>query len=386
MKVVAGSLCIGFVGAAAIAGMAVAQNAPMSAAYRVTPVPDNSGRLVDFVSGQATCDGGAAVPVRVERPLPVWGNGMPGSRPLPIDVKFRIDAEGRPLSIAREDTQGMHGRGPYLYHSSDDVLPAFTAWRFAAGQARTGCRMRFEPVAVPVAEAPAPLLRRYYVSPHQRRAEERELFARLHPADTNCIDAGVPQIRLRAYPAFDDIPQPAGTWSYSMTGFDIDRSGKPVRVRLIDSGGNAVLDREAVAAVRRSRFAPEARRGCTYPYHRNASVPMAAPASPSEDSFKPADARCTGTNLTFPAPLRFPTGFEQRQIEGWAIIGYDVAPWGVTGNVRVLAAEPAAAFGEQARSVIQQAREAASPYGKTGCVDVVRFVIGKGRGPVSEGE
>ena len=34
-----------------------------------------------------------------------------------------------------------------------------------------------------------------------------------------------------------------------------------------------------------------------------------------------------------------------RAIEGWAVIAFDVAPWGGTGNVRVVASEPAADFG-----------------------------------------
>ncbi|MBB5709028.1 TonB family protein [Sphingomonas xinjiangensis] len=379
-----GILALPWIGAAGLAGAALAQNGIPVAPHAGPPV-SSTGFVVDFEVGQVSCDGGVAVPVRVERPFPVWAEGMPGSRTQPIEMAFRIDAEGRPLSIVRQQRPSAAVR--VLYISSEDVLPAFAAWRFAAGQARTGCRMRFDPVAAPIATASPTLLRRYYVSPHQRRPQERQLFARLHPADTNCIEAGVPQVRLRAYPAFEDIPQPSGTWSYSMTGFDIDASGKPVRVQLTESNGNAVLDREALAAIRRSRFAPEARHGCTYPYYRYSTTAMTGPAMPPKASFKAADARCPDETIdwAFLPPLRFPQGFERRRIEGWAIVGYDVAPWGVTGNVRVLAAEPAAAFGEQAQRVIQQARQPASSTGASGCVDVVRFVIAEGRGPINEG-
>lgn len=371
MKIVSGLLVIGAVG---LAGAVGAQEAYPSARITPHPSPATTGMIVDFVPGAVACDGGAAVPVAAERPFPVRAEGPDGARPVPMTVTFRIDAEGRPLGIARGS--GMFAV-PHLYHPSEDVLPAFAAWRFAAGQPRTGCRMRFEPVAVPALEAPLALLRRYYVAPHQRGADAAALFRRLHPIDTDCVGTGAPRVRLRAFPDFDAIPQAPGTWSYSMTGFDIDRSGKPVRVRLTESGGNAALDRQSVAAVKRSRFAPEARQGCTYPYWRRATQPLSAPAMPDKTRFVPAEAQCpeSDTGWTTMPKLRFPAGFERRRIEGWALIGYDVAPWGATGNVRVLAAEPAAAFGEQADRIIQSARQAASPTGRSGCVDLVRFVM-----------
>ena len=370
---------------AALAGGAVAQSVTPASRVSIVPAPPAStGFVVDFVAGQVQCDDGPAVAVRAERPFPVRAEGIAGSRTLPIDLTFRIDAEGRPLSIARVERQGFSG--PHLYHPSEDVLPAFAAWRFAGGRARTGCRLRFDPVAVPIGEASVSLLRRYRVAPHMGGSNEAAVFRRIHAPDSNCIEGGIPQVRMRAFPAFETVPQAPGTWSYSMTGFDIDRAGQPVRVQLLESGGNAVLDRQALAAIRRSRFAPAARHGCTYPYYRQSTTVVAAPAAPDEATFRPKDAQCPETALTFPAPLRFPAGFERRRIEGWAIIGYDVAPWGVTGNVRVLAAEPVAAFGEQAQRVIQSAHQAAAGTGRTGCVDIVRFVMAKGAEPVGEGE
>ena len=73
--------------------------------------------------------------------------------------------------------------------------------------------------------------------------------------------------------------------------------------------------------------------------------------------------------------LVFRGGFLQRRVVGWALIGYDVAPWGQTGNVRVLAAEPAAAFGEQALNIVRSARKETADTGMTGCVTMVRFVM-----------
>ena len=58
------------------------------------------------------------------------------------------------------------------------------------------------------------------------------------------------------------------------------------------------------------------------------------------------------------------------------MVAYDVAPWGEPGNIRVLASEPAEAFGTQAGNVIRTARLAPTQAGHTGCVDRVRFVMG----------
>jgi TonB family protein len=75
------------------------------------------------------------------------------------------------------------------------------------------------------------------------------------------------------------------------------------------------------------------------------------------------------------APLVFPENFRRRSIEGWAVIRYDVAPWGQTGNVRVAEAQPAAGFGDAARSIVQLSTRRPSAYGYTGCLELVRFVL-----------
>jgi len=48
------------------------------------------------------------------------------------------------------------------------------------------------------------------------------------------------------------------------------------------------------------------------------------------------------TVLSLPPLMPFPSRFRRRAIEGWSEIGFDVAPWRATGNVRVLASTPAA--------------------------------------------
>ena len=78
--------------------------------------------------------------------------------------------------------------------------------------------------------------------------------------------------------------------------------------------------------------------------------------------------------------MNFPEPFRRRPFEGWAVVRYDVAPWGATGNIEVLASEPAAAFGEQAKRVIASATKAPLSSGMAGCVDRVLFRLPEGTG------
>lgn len=366
-------------GATLIAAAASAQDMPVVRVPPMVPpappMPNSTPMLVEFVPGPAQCEEGAITPVAIEPPFPVHAMGS-NKEPLPpIAITFAVDASGRPISIAREASRDFER--PRLYYAEEDLLPSFAASRFPGGKPHAKCRITYQPRAATVAEAPLRLVQRYFVAPHTRQPSDRELFKRLHPADTNCIGPGTPKLRVRAYPAFEEIPLAPGTWAFAMTAFDIDAAGKPVNVRIIGSDGNARLDRASIAAVQQSRFAPEARKGCTYPYYRRHEKPLAPPIMPDRASFIPADARCAGTDTgwTTKPPLFFPNGFTRRAVEGWAVIGYDVAPWGQPGNVRVLAAQPAAVFGIQAMGIVTGARQAPSPTGRTGCVEVVRFVI-----------
>ncbi|MHA6721102.1 energy transducer TonB [Sphingomonas sp. RS6] len=336
-------------------------------------VPD----LVDLVPGEAMCDGTPVAFTHLERPFPISAFGSASDAPESFTLRFRIDASGRPLDIERSDaTSGGPVRS--LYYLGNGIAPAFASSRFAP-QARGNCTIRFEARRFAAAEAPLPLVMRYFVAPHARHPGEQALFRRMHPADTNCIGAGSPKLRMRALPAFEDIAIAPGGWAYAMTAFDIDAKGRPVNVRIIGSDGNAALDRASVEAVRQSRYAPEARHGCTYPYYRTSEATIAAPVVPDKAAFKPADAQCPDedTDWKMMPKLAFPAGFAERRIEGWAVIGYDVAPWGETGNVRVLATEPAADFGQRAREIVNAATQAASTSGRTGCIDIVRFVMPK---------
>ncbi|MDH7975227.1 hypothetical protein QH494_23835 [Sphingomonas sp. AR_OL41] len=70
--------------------------------------------------------------------------------------------------------------------------------------------------------------------------------------------------------------------------------------------------------------------------------------------------------------LHFPEAYQHRAIEGWAILVYDVAPWGEIGNAPVVASELSEGFGTQALSLIRSAK-VPTTQGLVGCVDPLRF-------------
>lgn len=336
---------------------------------------DEGSAVVSFRPGRARCQNGEEALLLSEPPLPVIAAS--GRRaPAQVKLRFRIGAGGRPLSIAEEPRPDS--AGPYF--SRRDVIAAFAASRFREGPERSGCTITYEARVAPVDQADLATLYGFVaLQPPPPFSARRTILERTRPPGSTCFTDPQPNVRLRAYPAFEEIPQAPGTLSYSFLGFDIDPNGRPQNVRLLGSGGNAVLDRQSLDAVRRSRFSPGAKRGCTYNYWRRQTEPLRSPELPPADAYPADNANCPrdGSPWAYMAPLSFPPEFERRGIEGWAIVKFDVAPWGGLGNVSVLAAEPAAAFGQQAVQIVSGARKPPSDQGYSGCVTRVRFKLGR---------
>jgi TonB family protein len=336
--------------------------------------------VVSFRPGIARCDGGEEALQFTELPLPVIAaDGDDSHSPAPVRLEFRIDAEGRPLGIKE---MPRTGRSAFFY-SSADVPPAFAASRFRSGPERRGCTIAYDVQAASVAQADLATLYRMVALqvPSGIPSFRRTVFDRTKPPGSSCFDDPSVNVRLRAYPAFEKIPQAPGTVSYSFLAFDLDSSGRPRNARVLGSAGNAELDRQSLEAVRASRFSPAARQGCTYTYWRRPTEPLRAPELPELERFRPEGSNCSKEQIpwAYVPPLNFPPGFQRRGIEGWAVLSYDVAPWGGTGNVNVVAAEPAAAFGEQAKRIVSGAREPASDSGHVGCLTRVVFRMPQGQ-------
>jgi hypothetical protein len=343
--------------------LSLAVQAP-AAPYPYISRPDRL--LLTWGPGAMRCEGGPVTPTVRSQPASalVWSRLEPSS----VTFRFRIDASGRPLSIAAD--------GPTRPPFGDDLAPALAASRFAAGSDRRDCSVTFTSRVTATAETTVEDLVAYTMAPTTGPLPP-EGWARIYPAAATCNDAPRPAPLVQAFPDWDKVAGTPGQRDWTMFAFDQDRRGAPRDVAVLTGTGNPELAAAGAAALRRSRYTGGARSGCRFPFHRAAAI-LPAPPAPESASLTGAEppAICQGDWARAPV-LVYPLAFQRRSIEGWAVIGYDVAPWGDTGNVRVLAAEPAAAFGEQGVNVIRSARRAASSAGATGCVERVMFRMGR---------
>ena len=318
--------------------------------------------------GEVRCGGVVVAAMPMRRPwTSLYWSSPTADAPKPLAFTFRIAADGRVMSIARE--------GVVYTPFSEDVAPSLAATRFAPGAERTGCRVSYTASRTPLAAAPVEDLISYSLNPTSG-ALPKAGWDRIRPQGATCLTEPRPQPLTQVYPDFRSFDGTPGVRDWSMVAYDQDADGKPTHVHVAYGTGNAALDAASVKAIAASRYSGGARTGCRYPYW-HAPERLPAPAMPEEATVRPAGATCPeGRKWATRPVLRFPDAWRRRSIEGWAIVTYDVAPWGEIGNAKVVAAEPAEDFGKQAMQVLRSARLAAAPQGATGCVDRVRFVMG----------
>ncbi|MBY8824970.1 TonB family protein [Sphingomonas colocasiae] len=333
-------------------------------------------KVLNWMPGEVRCGGQAVAVIAMPRPLVEFGLSPQGDT-AQRSYRFRIDAAGRPLSIVQDKSAGWHV-------VADDLGPMLAATRFGAGAPRVDCVITFTAQASSIDDAAVRDLMAYSISPISGRLPP-EGWKRIAPAGSTCMTAPRPAPLNRAFPDFDALPATPGAREWSMIGYDLDARGRPVHLRIVEGTGNRALDAASMKAVRGSRFTGGARAGCLYPYWRAAAT-LAAPQRPDPASLRPENGNCPGGHAWAVEPkLTYPAAWRRRAIEGWAAIAYDVAPWGGIGNVRVLASEPAAAFGQQALQIVQSARKAPSQSGASGCVEMIRFVMDRNDMP-ADGE
>jgi hypothetical protein len=338
--------------------------------------------IVRFRADPPRCGGAEARPTLAEEPFPTgypsWTPPRREAAPGSVLVRFRIAADGRPLDIRAERRPG----GPPV--ETSDVAPAFAAWRFQPGRERRDCEALFSMETSPVDAADEETLYRFLaLHPASRQpllgSVGHAAFRRIVPAGSSCAEPR-PNVRLQAYPPFEEIPQAQGTVSYSFMRYDIGRDGRTRNVALVSTSGNAVLDRESLRAIRMSRFEPGVRTGCAHYFFRRQPEPMPAPAVPEEAAYRTEDATCPKEEpgWAYMPPLEFPANFNRRGIEGWAIVRFDIAPDGTTRNVRTLDFAPAADFGERGARIVRTGRKNAADRGYEGCIARVIFRLPRG--------
>lgn len=310
------------------------------------------------------CGGTAASVVRIERPWlqRVYPNS---AKYAPVSFAFDIDASGRPLAIRK-------GSAATPFGVADDLGPALAATRFRPGQAKTGCTIVYSPELTAIDDAPLSALMAY--SANQLSGPlPPEAWKRIFATGT-CKGDAAAGLRNRAFPNFRAIPAEPGVRDWSMVGYDVGQDGASINIETLASSGNAALDEASRAATAETRYWSGALTGCRFSYWRSAGM-LPAPPAPEEDAFRPAGATCPERrDWATPPVLRFPEPYRRRAIEGWAVVTYDVAPWGEINNIQVKASQPSEDFGTQAVAVLRSARVEAGP-GAVGCVERVRFVM-----------
>lgn len=148
-------------------------------------------------------------------------------------------------------------------------------------------------------------------------------------------------------------------------------------VETLGSSGDAAFDAETRRAVSNTVVQGGVPlKGCVFNFHRGGDR-LPAPALPEreDDPLQNCPADVGSRFQARGAPDSFPAAFRERGIEGWALVRFDLATWGQVGNVQIIDAQPAAAFGDSGRRTAQSARAEPSNTFGVRCVVPVRYVL-----------
>lgn len=323
-------------------------------------------QILNWQVSEATCGADTSLaPMRLSLPQPEMLVVRTWNAPQEATLTFALDAEGRPFGIAGNPAERSRLQ-------MRDLMPALRASRFATEGPQTGCTIRYTPELRSLSDAPLETLARFGVA--QRLRMSKDAWERLSPGD--CRNSPRLAPLTRHYPDFRKLDRREGERQWTYVRYDIDAEGVPMNLVTGETSGYAALDAEALRAVAAGRYAGGPRTGCIQAWWTGPETIPAPPIPPkSETEGNPA---CEIKDRWEKEPrLVFPSNYQQRAIEGWAILRYDVAPWGEIGAITVLAAEPSAEFGEAAKNVLNSARFKPRESGLSGCIDRVVFTIRK---------
>ncbi|QYC09066.1 energy transducer TonB family protein [Brevundimonas nasdae] len=326
-------------------------------------------------TAQATCDG---EPVHAaysdDLAVQTAQSASAGETPDTV-IGFSIAEDGRTLEI--KPVQPAQGRAAT---AGADVQAALAAWRFASG-ARRDCLLTVSYSPVPIAEASSGDLLRYFAVTRTTGPIRDAVANRLAGPEANCGGdrRGGRRPRTVSYPDnFIGQRPPPGGKAWTVVRWNINAQGRATNIQTLGSSGDRAFDaetRRAVAATVVAAGPP--RKGCVYNFHRIGPV-LPAPAMPDRPDEPlascPADVRA---RLQIrPNPETYPKAFGDRQIEGWALVQFDVATWGQLGNVTLLDAQPAWAFGQGGMATVRSARVEPGTTPGVGCIVPVRYHSG----------
>jgi TonB family protein len=346
------------------------------------PLPPNdpsaNTRVISFAPPPETVTCASGTARRVEgAPLPpktwrVWTpppvavpNHAPPKPPTSQVFTFSINAEGR--------VTDLKGGGVGLW-SEEDQIAILASWRFAPGAPLSGCSLDAAPTAVPLAEAPPAKL--FEIVAAEGRNAAPAVFQALNATD-DCYKGVRRRPEIWAYPDLRPFDDKSVDPPWAVLTYDIDAKGATRNIKAALQHGDPALAKAAAAAIAKSRFLPgPARAGCRVVAKARPQL-SAPPARPENGAFDRPEDKCdlTREQMNLSAPMAYPPAFARRRVGGWAIIRFDVAPWGEVGAVEVLAAQPTQAFGSPAQSLVRSARPKPSATGYHGCIVPIIYAI-----------
>jgi TonB family protein len=366
---------LGLAALAPCLGLSAAQIETAPAAYDVRPVDERPRmRVLTWDVSGVVCDAGTRVaPATLNPPLPQTQFLTAANAPQPVRLNFDLDSEGRPFNIRSEIDKRAR-------QQTRDLMPSLRASRFTVDGARQSCSITYTPQSAPFAEAPLETLAALGVATRLRMS--KDAWERISPGD--CRDAPRLAPLTRTYPDFRKLTRREGARQWTYVTYDIDGEGVPVNLATALTSGYDALDAEARAAVQAGRYAGGPRTGCAQAWWTGPATIPAPPIPPkSETGGNPA---CKLEDRWDKEPrLTFPPEYRQRAIEGWAILRFDVAPWGEIGGIEVIDAQPSSEFGEAAMNVLRSARFKPQESGLSGCIDRVIFRMRKDEADTADG-
>ncbi|WP_267387007.1 energy transducer TonB [Sphingomonas sp. GC_Shp_3] len=357
--------------------MLVALLASLSVPAPPAPPGYSRAEIVSFKAEQISCADGPVATGGLVRPrTTVWtryGSVSDAAPPPTYQFDFAIDGQGRARTIRRDATPP-----PAYYFDASDLAPSLAASHFPAGAPHDRCSIRYKASFDPIETAAISDLYELASRP-EPAGNAPSLYERVRPAGSTCPrEPG--QYRRLNLPAFERMRPISGDPAWVFFAFDVDARGKPADVRVLGTSGDAELDAAGRHALLANRYVPgPGYRGCTYHFHLSDVTEHPAPDLPADAPGGLADQPgCMIDPKSISGLLNgsaYPTPFARRRIEGVAIVGYDTAPWGAVGNVKVLLSEPDEMFGAVARDAFMNAHVAEGATGQRGCVQRVKFKL-----------
>lgn len=319
--------------------------------------------LAKWVPGDISCDNGRTLSSDTINPAIPFRLRNAGRPTDPVTYEFTLGSEARALSIRMVNDQSRRRR-------ISDLPPAIAGSQFPAFSQNAQCRVTFEYETTPLGQVSLEDFMRLRAYNRNARIPSEE-WARFAPG--NCLDKPSQRPLLVAFPDFREIAKSPGRRDWVFMTYSTDETGRPVDLSIVGSSGNSELNKAGLAALEKSRWTQPNREGC-FRYFYTGNGVIEAPEKQEIETYGTFPEACDADDKWAREPvLRYPSAYQRRAVEGWAVLRYDVAPWGEIGNVEVIDAQPTEEMGRQAITVLTSAQFKPLEAGLTGCIERVIF-------------